>query len=95
MHVSDTLEVVDQGGTRWFRCQRCEASLGPATENYKLTALIEELPVSEANRHIGDPQRYVDERLVWRRFYCPGCAVILDAEIARATDPPLWDIELD
>lgn len=94
MQVSDALELVQDGGERRFRCLRCGESLGAATNNYKLTALIEQSPVTEANPHVGDPSRYVDEPLVWRRFYCPGCGVVLDTEVARAQDPPLWDIEL-
>ena len=94
MQVSEALEIVEADGARLFRCLRCAASLGPADANYKLTALIEELPVSEANPHIGDPQRYVDAEIVWRRFACPACGVLLDTEIARADDPPLWDIQL-
>jgi len=94
MQVSEALDLVGDGDGREFRCRRCDHSLGPAGENYKLTALIEQLPLSEANRHVGDPTRYVDEEMVFRRFYCPGCGVQLDAEVARAQDAPLHDIEI-
>jgi acetone carboxylase gamma subunit len=95
MQVSDTLEIVGQGADRAYRCQRCEESLGPAAENYKLTALVEETEVSEANRHVGDPGLLVDEKMVFRRFYCPGCGTQLETEVARARDLPLHDIEIE
>lgn len=94
MQVSETLDVVGEGGDRGFRCRRCEHSLGPITENFKLTALIEQAPLSEANPRVGDPHRYVDETMVFRRFYCPGCGTLIDTEVARERDVPLMDIEL-
>jgi len=94
MQVSETLEVVGEGGNRSFSCRRCEHSLGPVAENFKLTALVEQSPLAAANPHVGDPQRYVDEAMVFRRFYCPGCGTQIDTEVARARDVPLLDIEL-
>lgn len=94
MQVSETLDVVGEGAGRSFSCRRCEHSLGPVAENFKLTALIEQAPLSEANRHVGDPARYVDEKMVFRRFYCPGCGTLIDTEVARERDAPLMDIEL-
>jgi N-methylhydantoinase B len=94
MRVSESLQLVGDDAAREYRCLRCEASLGAAAENYKLTALIEEAELGEANPYIGDPARYVDEAMVFRRFYCPGCGVLLDTEVARASDAPLHDIEI-
>lgn len=93
MRVSEALELVGEGAGRAYRCLRCEHSLGPVSANYKLSAKIEESALSEANRYIGDPGRYVDVEMVFRRFYCPGCGVLLDTEVARLEDPPLWDVE--
>jgi N-methylhydantoinase B len=95
MLVSEAVELTDGDGGRGYRCARCEHSLGPADQNYKLAALIEQESVSTTNPHTGDPARYVDEKMVARRFYCPGCGVLLDTEIAREQDPPLWDLEID
>ena len=92
MQVNDTVEVDE--GSHEFQCSRCGKSLGPITGNYKLSALVEEMPVTAANPLVREPERHVDEPMVWRRFYCPGCGVQLDTEIARAIDAPLWDIEL-
>jgi N-methylhydantoinase B len=93
MLVSETLEVTFEAAEAEYRCRRCQGSLGPAGHNYKLTALIEEVPVMSANPLIGDPGRFVDEEVVYRLFYCPGCGGLLDTEVARTADPPLWDIQ--
>jgi N-methylhydantoinase B len=95
MRVTEVLELVGDGPERSYRCLRCQHSLGPAAANYKLTALVEEAGLAEANPHIGDPFRYVDEAMVFRRYYCPGCGVLLDSEVARAQDAPLHDVEIN
>jgi len=94
MLVNDVVEVIEQAGGDAFRCSRCGQSLGPATENYKLSAALEQTSLEEGNVHIGDPGRYIDTKMVFRRYYCPGCGVLLDTEVARSQDPPLWDIQL-
>jgi len=94
MLVNDVVEVIEGAAGQRFRCSRCGEGLGRATDNYRLHAALEESPVEDGNPHIGDPGRYVDCPMVLRRYYCPGCGVLLDTEVARAEDPPLWDIEL-
>lgn len=94
MQVSETLGIAGSAADRTYECLRCGHSLGSVSANYKLSAKIEESSLTEANRYIGDPSRYVDVEMVFRRYYCPGCGVLLDTEVARLEDPPLWDIEL-
>ncbi len=91
--ISEALDLID-GAERTFACARCGTSLGAVTANYKVAARCEETPLSTANPHIEDPSVSVDPPLVLRRFHCPNCSVILDTEVARAEDPPLWDIQL-
>ena len=55
------------------------------------------LPISDvsiANPNIGDWRRYIDDRPVFRQFFCPGCGALIENEIARADDELLRDIEL-
>lgn len=94
MKVSESLAVVEGDDGKRFGCLRCGQDLGSVAENYKHGCLIEETDVLKANPHIGDPHRYVDADIVFRRFYCPSCAVLIETEIAHAQDPPLWDIEI-
>ena len=37
----------------------------------------------------------IDDRPVFRQFFCPGCGTLIENEIARADDAVLRDIELD
>jgi acetone carboxylase gamma subunit len=52
------------------------------------------LDISAANPNIGDWRRYIDDRPVFRQFYCPGCGGLIENEVARENDEVLRDIEL-
>lgn len=75
-------------------CGKCAHAICPARENYKLHCAVIEEPITAANPHILDPRIYVDDEVVWRSYACPSCGLLLQSDIARPTDPPLWDIQL-
>jgi acetone carboxylase gamma subunit len=50
--------------------------------------------ITSANPNIGDYRRYIDDRPVFRQFFCPGCGALIENEVAREADPILHDIEL-
>jgi N-methylhydantoinase B len=72
-------------------CSGCGAALGPAGENWKAHALLDEQPVQVSNPLIGDPKRYIDAPVRFRRYLCAGCGAQLDTEIAVGDDAPLAD----
>lgn len=76
------------------RC-RCGQELGPAGSNFKLGALVRELPLTEANPHVRDPALYIDNKVVFRHFYCPSCATLLQTELAVDDESPQWDIRVE
>lgn len=92
MRVSEYVAVRDSD--RRFVCTECGHDLGPATGNFKLGCVYEEAPVEDANPRIGDPKRFIDTEFVFRRYYCPGCAVQVASEVTIAGRPPLHDIEI-
>ncbi|MBP8309078.1 MAG: hydantoinase B/oxoprolinase family protein [Burkholderiaceae bacterium] len=75
-------------------CAKCGFALGAAGENYKLQALREDLSVMAASPRIADPIVYIDNKVSFRHFYCPGCGTLLDTEIAADDVEPLRDIEI-
>lgn len=92
--IGEHLEVVSKDGERRFRCSRCEHDLGGVRENYKLSTRVREVAVEEVNPLAVPPSRFIDDPMVLRQYFCPGCMRLLDNEINRAGQPPLWDIEL-
>jgi len=72
----------------------CGTVLATASENWKSGALVKESPISDGNLLIPDPARLTDDDVVMRQFACPGCLRLLDVDLSRREDPPLWDIRL-
>jgi hypothetical protein len=68
--------------------------LSGAHENWKTGALFHEISIPEANLITPDPGRLTDDDVVMRQYACPGCARLLDADVVRADEPPLWDIRI-
>ena len=68
--------------------------LGPAGENYKLHCHRVDRPIQAASPLIGDPQRFIDDRVEFRQFCCPACGRLIENEVSRAQDPLLHDIDL-
>jgi N-methylhydantoinase B len=93
--VTDNLEVREDNDSLHMACAKCAADLGPVRENYKDQCVRRESDISAANPNIGDYRRYIDDRPVFRQFFCPGCGSLIENEIARADDPVLRDIELE
>ena len=56
--------------------------------------MVQEQDIGAANPTIGDWRRYIDDRPVFRQFFCPGCGALIENEVARESDPVLRDIEL-
>lgn len=92
--VGDALRVVRDGDASKFACGRCGHDMGEADGSYKLALIMEEQPVADVLFPYSAPATFVDAEVVFRRFYCPGCARQLASEVARAGDQPLADIRL-
>jgi len=84
--IAENLEL---GGNRKIKCSRCNHEFCTLSENWKRYAtqrpkgsVVEEGLI---NLH-GD--------LAIFEYVCPNCGVLLDVEIARKDEPPLWDTQL-
>jgi N-methylhydantoinase B len=92
--ASENLDLRREGGVLRYACAKCAADLGAVNGNYKDGCVALEREIAAANPNVGDWRRYVDDRPVFRQFFCPGCGTLIENEIARADDPVLRDIEL-
>ena len=81
----------DRGG---IVCRNCDETICGADENYKLHALCDRKPLTEAGPLVNDPSEYVDEEVEFRQFYCPGCGTLLENEVVLAELEPVHDKEL-
>lgn len=90
LNLTDNLEL--RAGR--ICCAKCATDLGPVSGNYKERCVRHDAEIAAANPNIGDWQRYIDERPVFRQFHCPGCGALIENEIAREGDELLRDIEV-
>jgi N-methylhydantoinase B len=72
---------------------RCDGiSLGPANGNYKLGALIRDLPLTECNPNVRDPSIYTDNDVKFRQIVCPESGRLLQTEVVVDGASPQWDM---
>ena len=83
--ISASLVVNGQGQ---IACMGCGHELGPKGEPWKRAAHLDEAPLQGA---AGEPYSNA-ANVMLRRFYCPGCAKLLDSESALEGDPFLNDV---
>jgi N-methylhydantoinase B len=94
MQITENLVVRRTPGGLHTACVKCAADLGSVRGNYKDACVVEEHDIKVANPNIGDWRRYIDDRPLFRQFFCPGCGALIENEVARESDPVLRDIEL-
>jgi N-methylhydantoinase B len=93
--VGPNLQVSGENGTSVLSCGDCGTVLSALTGNWKDGALVAELPVQEGNVLLPPTETLLDEDFVLRQFACPGCARLLDSEVRRKAEPPLWDLRIE
>ena len=71
----------------------CGQPLGAAGENFKTHSMVKESPLQEAGPHV-DPYDLGKGKFVFRQFFCPSCAVLLETEVTLQGSPYEWDIEV-
>jgi N-methylhydantoinase B len=92
--VTDNIDLRREKSGLHLACAKCAAGLGPPCGNYKDECVRRDADIGAANPNIGDYRRYIDDRPVFRQFFCPGCGTLIENEVAREDDPVLQDIEL-
>jgi N-methylhydantoinase B len=80
--------VVDADGR--YRCRRCNHDLATNATNWKWWALCTEGQVEPTLIHNAIAVRRSGD-LLFRRYFCPSCAVQIDTEVALIGEPPRWN----
>ncbi|WP_353051678.1 acetone carboxylase subunit gamma [Fictibacillus enclensis] len=91
--ITEYLQITD-GSKQQIQCSKCSHILCSAKENYKLHAIMKEDSIKEANPQNFESRQYVDRDMVFRKYYCPKCAVQLETEVNVRGEKPIWDINI-
>jgi N-methylhydantoinase B len=93
--IAEELKLVSIGGSDFIVCADCGHRLCAAGCNYKESAGRIDGALREIDPQLfPDPATELDDEIVYRQYLCPACGVLLDNEMARAEDPPLWDVQI-
>lgn len=90
--IGDSLTYSITEGT--FACAQCDYGLGPVNGNFKERTVKRERPVKSISKEFHIAEDVISVRMVFREFFCPGCGLRLDTEIARIGDDILADLVL-
>ncbi len=90
--VAESLVLAKAGGETLLACRSCGEALCAADENYKECCACAEEAVASVNPYAIDPKTFVDAEVVFRRYACPGCGVMLAGGLELKPDRPHWDI---
>jgi acetone carboxylase gamma subunit len=92
MQLDHHLEITEEGR---YRCRKCGHDLGSAATNFKQHAVCKVRPIEYANPLIVDPATFIDDEVVFRQYFCPGCATLLENEVILADSEPVWDKQVE
>ncbi len=94
LRFHEYLEIADVSSRLVVRCVQCATEICEPGANHKLHLLYVDRNLWEVGTRANDPREFIDDPVVLREFFCPGCALQIDTEIARPTDAPYRDIVL-
>jgi N-methylhydantoinase B len=95
LSLSDNLAIGrSETGDLYYYCVAARRALSPIGRSYKAGCRRLDLKLTDANPLIGDPHDFIDENLEFRLFLCPHSGVLIETEIARATDEPIMDVDI-
>lgn len=86
--MSVTLDIMGEGANAKIACRQCGHALGPAGKPWKAAARRDEQPMGKIAGTTYDSAG----KVMLRRFFCPGCAALLDSETALPGAPFLDDV---
>ncbi len=92
-HVHPAIVARDDAGQRVLACARCEHVLCDYRGDYRLGLLADPGPVTLIPAAT-DPSFFLDDEIVFWRFCCPGCHMLMSTQISRTGDPFVPEMRL-
>jgi len=94
--IAEELKVVEMGGEKYIACNDCGHYISPADGNYKLGCGRIDGTLQDIDPFLfGNTEEELEDRMAYRSYVCPACGVLFENELARADEPPFWDVRLN
>jgi N-methylhydantoinase B len=94
MPVSEGLVIARVAEESCYVCRKCRTRIGNAEENYKLGCIKKITGVEEVGLSPIDPALFIDDEIVYKEYFCPGCGLIFQGDFCKEEDVDIWDIHL-
>jgi N-methylhydantoinase B len=92
--VSEGLALAGAGDDAVFVCRKCRTVIQRADKNYKSGCIKRTTDVQEVGLAPIDPKLFIDDEIVYREYFCPGCGLLFQGDFTRTADADIWDIRL-
>jgi len=94
LHWNDNLVEIDAGGGRVLQCNQCGHNICARGENYlEHLALVEDAPEMAGPQIFPESWRYIDIKVVFRQFCCPGCYTAFLTQVVPENHPTNYDLD--
>jgi N-methylhydantoinase B len=94
LHWNENLVEIDAGGRRMLQCNQCGHNICARGENYlEHLALVEGAPEMAGPQIFPEPWRYIDIKVVFRQFCCPGCYTAFLTQVVPENHPTNYDLD--
>lgn len=92
LSIAESVDVLVRDGQLYTVCARCGHVYGDGADDPKRGAYYRHRTLDELSRL----QRFAtaEEPWVLREYFCPGCGVLVDAQVVRPDDPVQFDTRL-
>jgi N-methylhydantoinase B len=91
--VHESIVARDHDGHRVLACARCDAVLCSYSDDYKRALQYYDGPATDIPL-VRDPRELLDVDVIFRRFCCPSCQLLMTTEVALAGEPMYPDMVL-
>jgi len=92
--VSEGLALAGAGDDAVYVCRKCRTVIQRADKNYKTSCIKRTTDVQEVGLAPIDPKIFIDDEIVYREYFCPGCGLLFQGDFTRMGDADIWDIRL-
>ena len=92
--VSEGLVISNSAAVACYVCRKCRTVIQDAGENYKKGCVKRVTNVEEVGLSPVKPDLFIDDKIVFKEYFCPGCATIFQGDFSKEQNDDIWDIKL-
>jgi len=94
MPVSEGLVISNSINGAYYVCRKCRTAIQDASYNYKKGCVKKVTDVREVGLSPVKPELFIDDKIVLKEYFFPGCATIFQGDFSKEENDDIWDIRL-